>query len=367
VKEVTASAFRALHGVMASTASSPPRRLPLARAADEFVLTTVLLFLAVTGVRWLRDPSSTLCIADLDVALAVIGVLTGAIVTALIFTPPGRRSGGHMNPAVTVALWRMDVFPGRSVLPYVLAQLAGSAAGTALGRLAWGRAVSSGPVDYAAITPAPTWQPAAVILAETGSMFVLILIVGFILAHPSYARLMPYAIGLSVGLVIATLGPLSGGSINPARQFGPAAFSGQTTDLWIYLVAPILGAVLGAWVHRLLIRAVPHVRTASQRRGHGQIRSRLLVTGEAPTIRCSPATTRYGEGWSDPSTGGRPRAAPPPSWRRGHTRPAARPRRATAGGCSSPATTTRHATRRALLCSRNDQPRSRRTGLSHDR
>ena len=142
VEKVAASTFRALRGAMASTASSPPRRLPLARAADEFVLTTVLLFLAVTGVRWLRDPGSTLCIADLDVALAVIGVLTGTIVTALIFTPPGRRSGGHMNPAVTVALWRMDVFPGRSVLPYVLAQLAGSAAGTALGRLAWGRAVS---------------------------------------------------------------------------------------------------------------------------------------------------------------------------------------------------------------------------------
>jgi glycerol uptake facilitator-like aquaporin len=337
---------RALHGVVASTASSPPRRLPLARAADEFVLTTVLLFLAVTGVRWLRDPGSTLCIADLDVALAVIGVLTGAIVTALIVTPSGRRSGGHMNPAVTVALWRMDVFPGRSVLPYVLAQLAGSAAGTALGRLTWGRAVSLRPVDYAAITPAPTWQPTAVFLAETGSMFALILIVGFILAHPSYARLLPYAIGLSVGLVIAVLGPLSGGSINPARQFGPAAFSGQTTDLWIYLVAPILGAVLGAWVHHLLIRAVPHVRAASRRRGHSQARSRLPVTGEPPTIRCGPAGSRYGERWSDPSTGGRRRATPPPSWRRGSTRPAARPRRATAGGCS-PAATTRHATRRA--------------------
>jgi len=159
-----------------------------------------------------------------------------------------------MNPAVTVALWLMDVFPGRSVLPYVLAQLAGSAAGTGLGSLVWGRAVSFPQVDYAAITPAPTWQPASVFLAEAGSMIVLILIVGFILAHPGYTRLLPYAIGLSVGLVIAFLGPRSGGSINPARQFGPAALSGQTTDLWIYLLAPILGAVLGALVHHLLIR-----------------------------------------------------------------------------------------------------------------
>jgi glycerol uptake facilitator-like aquaporin len=239
---------------MVSTAASLPRRPPLARAADEFALTTVLLFLAVTVVRWLRDPGSPLYIADLDAALAVIGVLSGTILTGLIFTPPGRRSGGHMNPAVTVALWLMDVFPGRSVLPYVLAQLAGSAAGTGLGRLAWGHAVSLPPVGYAAIRPAPTWQPASVFLAEAGCMIVLILVVGLLLVHPGSARLLPYAIGLSVGLVIALLGPRSGGSINPARQFGPAALSGQTADLWIYLVAPILGAVLGAAAHNLLIR-----------------------------------------------------------------------------------------------------------------
>ena len=73
-----------------------------------------------------------------------------------------------MNPAVTVALWLMDGFPGRSVPPYVLAQLAGSAAGTGLGRLVWGHAVSVPPVDYVAIRPAPAWQPASVFLAEMG-------------------------------------------------------------------------------------------------------------------------------------------------------------------------------------------------------
>jgi glycerol uptake facilitator-like aquaporin len=67
--------------------------------ADEFALTTVLLFGVVTMVRWLRDPGSALYIADLDVALAVIGVLSGIVVTGLMFTRPGRRSGAHMNPA----------------------------------------------------------------------------------------------------------------------------------------------------------------------------------------------------------------------------------------------------------------------------
>lgn len=225
-----------------------------ARAADEFVLTTVLLFLVVTVIRWLRDPVSFLYIADLDAALVVIGLLSGTIVIGLMFTAPGRRSGAQMNPAVTVALWLLAALPGRSVAPYVLAQLAGSAAGTGLGRLAWGRAVSSPAVAYVAIRPSATWPATAVFLAEAGCMFALILGVGFILTHARFHRLLPYVIGLSVALVIAFLGSRSGGSINPARQFGPAALSGQTTDLWIYLSAPVLGAALGATVHNLLNR-----------------------------------------------------------------------------------------------------------------
>jgi glycerol uptake facilitator-like aquaporin len=247
-------------------------RIPLARAADEFALTTVLLFIAVTLVRWLRDPASPLYIADLNAALAVIGVLSGAILTGLILAPPGRRSGGHMNPAVTVGLWLMDSFPGRNVLPYVLAQLGGSLAGTGLARLLWGPAALS-LVRYGAVGPAPAWQSGAVFVAEAGTVILLILVVGFLLAPRSHAVL-PYVIGVFVGLVIVFLGPLSGGSINPARQLGPAAFSGQNICLWIYLVAPVAGAVLGALVHRLLIRRprtrehvlMPGVRTSRSSR-----------------------------------------------------------------------------------------------------
>ena len=238
-------------------AAAPPRRPLLTGVAAEFVLTTVLLFLAVTVVRWLRDPGSALYIADLNIALVVIGAVSAAILTGLILTPLGKRSGGHLNPAVTVALWVMDAFPGRRVAPYVLAQLAGSAAGTGLARVVWGRAVTLHQVAYGAIKPAPTWQPAAVFLAETGGMLAVIVIVGFLMAHPSLTRLVPYAIGLSVGVVIASFGPRSGGSISPARQFGPGALSGQTVDMWIYLTAPILGAVLGGVIYRLVIRT-PH-------------------------------------------------------------------------------------------------------------
>ncbi|MFF2996740.1 MIP/aquaporin family protein [Streptomyces sp. NPDC057950] len=237
-----------------STVPSHTRGVFPARAADEFVLVTAMLFLAVTAVRWLRDPGSVLCVADLDVAITVIGAFSGTVLTVLILTPPGRRSGGHMNPAVTVSLWLMGAFPGRGVLPYVLAQLAGSAAGTGLARLAWGRPVALPSVDYAAIGPAPAWQPSVVFLAEAGGMAAIVLVVGFLMARTRFSRLLPYAIGLSVALVITLLGTRSGGSVNPARQLGPAVLAGRTEDLWIYLVAPVLGAALGAWLDRLLGR-----------------------------------------------------------------------------------------------------------------
>jgi glycerol uptake facilitator-like aquaporin len=266
--------------MMVSTVSYS--RIPLARAADEFALTTVLLFIAVTLVRWLRDPGSPLYIADLNAALAVIGVLSGAILIGLILAPPGRRSGGHMNPAVTVGLWLMDSFPGRNVLPYVLAQLGGSLAGTGLARLLWGPAALS-LVSYGAVGPAPAWRSGAVFTAEAGGVILLILVVGFLLA-PRVHAVLPYVIGVFVGLVITFLGPLSGGSINPARQLGPAAFSGQTICLWIYLVAPVAGAVLGALVHRLLIRRprmrehvlMPGVRTSRSSR-------QAMASGVDPT------------------------------------------------------------------------------------
>jgi glycerol uptake facilitator-like aquaporin len=90
--------------------------------------------------------------------------------------------------------------------------------------------------------------------AECGCMIALTVLVGNFLAYPAYNRWLPETIALAVALIIFLLGPITGGIVNPARQFGPAVLAGQTTDLWIYLTAPIVGAVLGAGLHHLLYR-----------------------------------------------------------------------------------------------------------------
>ncbi|MFD7624107.1 MIP/aquaporin family protein [Streptomyces sp. NPDC059802] len=232
-----------------SPAVAPPLHV-LRCAAHEFGLTGLLLFLVVTAVRWLLAPGSPMAIGNLDVALAALGALVGVLLTSLILSPSGRCSGGHLNPAVTVALWRLGAFPGRAVVPYIAAQAAGSMAGTALGGLVWGPVARHAPIAYAAVGPAPAWSAAAVLAAEAGTIVAVTLMLGALLGRPFSRPLLPYAVGLATALIIALLGPRSGGSANPARQFGPALLSGNTTHLWIYLLAPLIGAFAGAEIWR---------------------------------------------------------------------------------------------------------------------
>lgn len=219
------------------------------RAVCEFGLTALLLLSVVTGVRWLFAPDGA---GGRGVAFAVLGAGVGALLAVLMLSAPGRCSGGHVNPAVTFALWRLGMFPGRDVVPYCVAQLGGSVVGTWLAGLVWGPAVSRQPVGYASVRPDPAWGGASVVAAEAGVLAVSTLLLAGLLARPVGRRLLPYAVGLLTALVIAVLGPLSGGSANPARQFGPALLSGEIRRLWMYVVGPVLGAAAGAGIGAVL-------------------------------------------------------------------------------------------------------------------
>ncbi|MFI6150790.1 aquaporin [Streptomyces sp. NPDC051109] len=241
-------------GTRTGAGPAPVRTEPERRGYPlyEFVLTATLMFTVVTIIRWVLDPASPFALGNLHLALLVVGALAGALVLGLIRSPWGRCSGGHMNPAVTLALWLLRAFPGRGVPVYVVAQLCGSVAGTALARLAWGPAVAR--VGYGAAAAAPSWSAGAVFAAEGGCMVLVTLMIGFFLAHPAHERWFPLALALLICAIIALLGPLSGGSANPARQFGPVLMSGDTAGLWIYLAAPAVGAALGAAGHHLASR-----------------------------------------------------------------------------------------------------------------
>lgn len=223
-------------------------------SVQEFLLTFVLLFGVTTIVRWVIGPSAVSdAIPGIHLKLLVVGVAVGLLLPGLILSPPGKQSGGHMNPAISFAMWRFRVFPGAAVAPYIVAQLAGSLLGVLAARGVWGSVVGAPPVAYAALQPAPGWSAAGLLLAETASMGVIVLLVGLFLSVPRLARFIPYLVGLLIGLSITVLGTSTGGSVNPARQFGPALAAGQSGFLWVYLLAPMVGALLAAVVRDLLL------------------------------------------------------------------------------------------------------------------
>ena len=221
--------------------------------AYEFILTSVLLFGVASIVRWVIGPSLiSRSIPQIHAELALVGAGVALLLAGLILSPMGKASGGHMNPAISLAMWRFGVFPGAGVMPYSIAQLLGSVLGVLAARVVWGQVVTEPPVVYAVLQPGPLWSTAELFTAETLSMAVIVLIVGMCLAEDRLAPFVPWVVGILIGMAIAVLGTSTGGSVNPARQFGPAAVSGQTHFLWVYLLAPMLGAVIAAWLRQTI-------------------------------------------------------------------------------------------------------------------
>lgn len=149
-----------------------------------------------------------------------------------------------MNPAITLAMWRYRAFPGSGVAYYVVAQMAGSALGPIVARVAWGSPVARTPVVYAALQPARGWTFWGLFPVEAATVAVIVLAVGLFLSAPRLAGSVPYLVGFLVGAAIAGLGTITGGSANPARQFGPAIASGRTHLLLAYILAPLFGALI---------------------------------------------------------------------------------------------------------------------------
>ncbi|GAA3367985.1 hypothetical protein GCM10017744_082240 [Streptomyces antimycoticus] len=186
--------------------------------------------------------------------LLVIGACVGPLLVGLILSPAGKAPGGHMNPAISPAMWRFGVFSGVALVPYIVAQLAGSLLGVLAGRAVWGRAASRPPVSDAALQPGPGWSAGALFVAETASMAVIVLLVGLFLSVPRPAPLVPWLVGLLISMAIPLLGTTTGGSVNPARQFGPAIASGQLGFLRVYLLAPMVGAVAATSLHNRFLK-----------------------------------------------------------------------------------------------------------------
>ena len=212
------------------------------------------------------------------------GIAMGLTAIALIHSGWGKRSGAHMNPAVTLTFLRLGKIHPWDALFFVVAQVLGGISGVLLVAALAGHAFSDPPVSYAATLPG-SFGPAAAFAAELVISAILMLTV---LSVSAFARLAPFT-GLIVGCLVATYitfeSPLSGMSMNPARSLASAAPGMQWRHLWIYLTAPLLGMLSGAQVFLMV---------ASARR---VLCAKLLHPLGVPCIHCGyePRTAARGE------------------------------------------------------------------------
>lgn len=204
--------------------------------------------------------SAVLAAAFPHVGIGLLGVSLAFGLTVLTMAYAiGHISGCHLNPAVTIGLWAGGRFPASGVLSYIVAQVLGAiAAAAVLYVIASGQAgfdLSAGFASngYSEHSPGGYSMMAALVCEAVMTGFFLFVIMGATDSRAP-AALAPVAIGLCLTLIHLVSIPVTNTSVNPARSTGVALFVGDWAigQLWLFWVAPIVGAILGALAYRLV-------------------------------------------------------------------------------------------------------------------
>jgi aquaporin Z len=180
----------------------------------------------------------------------------------------GPVSGGHMNPAVTVGVLAAGAMRAGEAAGYIVSQLVGGVIGAlvlraVLGGAATGLGTPALAHDLALGTTIVTVAPAAGFVIEAVLAFFLVTVVLSTAVAGRSGNLAPLAIGMTLTLNIIMGGALTGAAFNPVRALGPMVATGNFTDAWLYMVAPIVGAVIAAFVHSGLMRLAREQRMSA--------------------------------------------------------------------------------------------------------
>lgn len=210
-----------------------------AKFAAELIGTFCLVF-AGTGAIVVDQASAG------KVGALGIGLTFGLVVLAMIYAL-GHVSGAHLNPAVTVGFWVAGRHKGGEVAPYAAAQCLGAVAASACLKLLF----LGSPTTLGLTMPSGS-SLQAFVLEMILSFILMFVIMGVATDDRAEGAMAGIAIGGVIALEALFAGPISGASMNPARSFAPALLTGWFDHLWIYLIAPCAGTVLGALAYRLV-------------------------------------------------------------------------------------------------------------------
>lgn len=222
--------------------------------ACELIGTAFQLFVGFTAVAFFEAPHAPgrEAIASGGWRLVIIGACFGILAAIVAVSPIGKRSGAHLNPAVTFGFFLRKHTHSSDLAGYSLAQLAGALIAAAGLRWVW--TSWSGQIHDARTQPGSGiggWEAVGI---EAGLTMALLLVVFNMVSSRHTARWTPAVVtGVLSGLIWVGA-PYTGASMNPARTLGPDLVSGTFPVLWVYLVGPILGAALAEVVFRLTAR-----------------------------------------------------------------------------------------------------------------
>ena len=223
----------------------------LAAYIAELLGTLFLVFIVGTVVTLFVASSPD---AQTGSDFAVVGLAHAFGLFALIMAF-GAVSGGHFNPAVTLAAAAQRKLDPVDAVVYILAQLSGAVLGALLVKgilLDEGRALGYGNPEMSGLLGG-NFQG---FIVEGLGAFLLVLVILAVAMNPrARQEWAPFAIGSTLGFVVMITGPLTGGSVNPARWFGPALIGDglEGSDLLIYVLGPLAGAILAVAVYRFVI------------------------------------------------------------------------------------------------------------------
>jgi len=227
--------------------------MPLTKKLSAEFLGTLWLVLGGCGSAVLAAAYPNLGIGFAGVSLAFgLTVLTGAYAF-------GHISGGHFNPAVSIGLWAGKRFSANELLPYIIAQVLGAIAGAGIlyiiasGKAGFGLAGGFASNGFADHSPGK-YEVLACFVAEVVMTFFFLIVILGSTHKKAPAGFAPIAIGLALTLIHLISIPVTNTSVNPARSTGPAIFvrGWAVEQLWLFWLAPILGALLAGFVYSWL-------------------------------------------------------------------------------------------------------------------